>query len=160
MAWLTPELYRCNLCRGEPTLRRLANFREVANRPGKRPAMSEAHTRVVRAAFARPGETCSEAMVREVMAAHSVPLAMVALRVTELRNTGPVVLPAGVKVGAIERPDGTIVPIVGLLADRTIIGKEQTHGRNRAARAVRWCARASGSSATPSARTGARGRSS
>lgn len=65
---------------------------------------------VIRAAIGR-GEI-AEVVVREVMAAHSVPPAMVALRVTELRNTGPIVLPAGVKVGTIERPDGTLVPIV------------------------------------------------
>lgn len=65
---------------------------------------------VIRAAIGR-GEI-AEVVVREVMAAHGVPPAMVALRVTELRNTGPIVLRAGVKVGAIERPDGTLVPIV------------------------------------------------
>ena len=48
---------------------------------------------------------------REVMRP-GVPPEMVALRVTELRNTGPVMLPVGVKGGAIERPDGTLVPIV------------------------------------------------
>lgn len=35
MGWLTPELYRCDLCRGVPTLRRLAELREAANRPNK-----------------------------------------------------------------------------------------------------------------------------
>ena len=35
MGWLTPEPYRCDLCRGVPTLRRLAVLREAANRPNK-----------------------------------------------------------------------------------------------------------------------------
>ena len=35
MDWLTPELYRCDACRGVPTLRRLAELREAANRPNK-----------------------------------------------------------------------------------------------------------------------------
>jgi hypothetical protein len=84
----------------------LARHDEAANRPNK-PKLGE--TRVIRSAMGR-GQV-AEVMVREVMRP-GVPAEMVALRVTELRSTGPVVLPAGVKVGAIERPDGTLVPIV------------------------------------------------
>ncbi|GJJ23712.1 hypothetical protein [Mycolicibacterium mageritense] len=110
MDWLTPELYRCDRCRGVPVVHRLAALREVAN--GPKVAAAPQHVPVVRAAFMSPFETASSQMIREVMTAAAFPPAMVAVRVTELRDTGPVVMPPGVRFGTIERPDGTVVPII------------------------------------------------
>ncbi|WP_319456893.1 MULTISPECIES: hypothetical protein [unclassified Mycobacterium] len=93
--------YRCYHCRNilVPFPAALAPQPIAATKPQQR---------VIRAAL---DDTIVDLIVHEVMVPGRPP-DMVVLRLTEHRNAGAFVLPPGVKVGMVERPDGTLIPII------------------------------------------------
>lgn len=102
--------YACNVCRGEPAIRAIEETRQAGHAGDATNVAPIALGRsILRACKWDPGQI---ARWHEVAGAPGHVPEVVAVKATELTRGGPVTLPAGTKVGAIETPDGRTIPIV------------------------------------------------